>query len=77
VCEVQVSGRENWLAHLNGKKHAKKLKRRAIAGTIYWDSVCEVCGLELEPCRQCIEVHYRIVHDIARFLVDDFHCYHR
>ena len=77
VCEVQVSGRENWLAHLNGKKHAKKLQRRATAGTIYWDSVCEVCGLELEPCRQCIEVHYRIVHDIARFLVDDFHCYHR
>ena len=26
VCEVQVSGRANWLAHLNGKKHAKKLK---------------------------------------------------
>jgi hypothetical protein len=64
VCEVQVSGRENWLAHLNGKKHAKKLKRRAIAGTIYWDSVCEVCGSELEPCRQCIDIHYRIVHDL-------------
>lgn len=64
VCEVQVSGRANWLAHLNGKKHEKKLKRRAREGSIYWSSVCEVCNFELEPYRMCRDIHYRIAHNL-------------